>query len=263
MWDAFWNVYVAPVPDMWTADWFGAVRDVLSVGLAALGAGLAWLAIRMGRRQTAIGEEQTRISREQTAIALRQEALDREQGQIAVRQAAIAETQHRLLENQLARRTELSFSTGSERYDGEGPLAIDLEVRNDGTKVADGFHWEVFIPKDLEDRVGFLDAGLFYAGEFAPWSETEHFVKDEGHYVHKLWPRSDVKVTTLAILEPLENDLPEFTVYWRIRCEDGIVPPPEQLAAVRFTKSKGFGYESRRLDNFGELEPVDNSGQTS
>ena len=118
----------------------GGLRDVLSVGMAALGAYLAFLAIKLGK-------EQTRIGREQTEIAKRQEALDVEQGLIAKRQAEIAETQHRVLQEQLSRKADLEMELV---HDVSTPIetGIKLRVKNKGLQVSSGVLLELLRPAD-------------------------------------------------------------------------------------------------------------------
>src|SRR5688500_6875126 len=57
--DAIWN---------WFAFWGPVARDVLSVGLAALGSYLAYQAIKMGRKQTKIANRQTELAERQQRI---------------------------------------------------------------------------------------------------------------------------------------------------------------------------------------------------
>jgi hypothetical protein len=65
-----------PLPDVFSPEWFAALRDVLSLGLAALGAWLAWLAIRMGREQARVAAQQQTIVDVQHRMFLERTRLD-------------------------------------------------------------------------------------------------------------------------------------------------------------------------------------------
>jgi hypothetical protein len=163
----------------WLMDWLpdlrvGAfeIRDLLSLGMAALGAYLAWLAIKMGRAQKRLGEEQK-------AIAERQERLDIEQASIARRLAEITEVQHRLMMDQAARKPRVEVAFGGIEKMGthnEFPLlALNL-----GDKPVPGFHFSVAVPQAPFIRVlEGIDGGEMvgkdyeYVEDFA--ERTRHF----------------------------------------------------------------------------------------
>lgn len=162
MLDSLWNGLMWLLPDLTPKETFEAVRDLLSLGIAALGSYLAYLAIRMGRRQTALGEEQK-------AIALRQEALDIEQGKIARRQGEIAEEQqkvtseqHALVMQQVAQRGKLSviFEPLTLQYAESVVFNVDVYIRNDGWLRVDDCTWSIFGQfEDMTDSVGQRNMG--------------------------------------------------------------------------------------------------------
>ena len=117
------------------------VRDVLSLGLAALGSYLAWRAITMG-------EDQDLITARQVDIAQGQEKLLEELKELEKRQAEIAEKQHALLEKQASKRGRLVLFTpryARPRWVG-GEEEYDIWVKNDGDKATSGF-WSFGLPK--------------------------------------------------------------------------------------------------------------------
>jgi hypothetical protein len=54
MWDALWNGWIAPLPDVWTDAWFAAIRDIATLAVAGLSGYMALLATKMANSQAAI-----------------------------------------------------------------------------------------------------------------------------------------------------------------------------------------------------------------
>ena len=233
-----WKGLLDLLPDWgWTAP-FVVVRDILSLGLAALGSYLAWRAIKMG-------DVQTRIGHEQMEIAKRQEALDIEQGKIAKRQAEIAENQHQILQEQVAKKTDLRMMVQgvNRQFSSNKDLrsTIRFHVHNGGNKSADGFYWELLIPEDIAHWVEFVDEdGQKLKTKISHQSETEHYQKLDGHYTHKLWGFTGLEIARISFDTRLPK-LNEFTLKWRIRAEDGMVPP-EGLAFIKLQRLDDLTY---------------------
>jgi hypothetical protein len=206
------------------------VFSVAAAALAFLAVVYAW---RVARRQFTMMEEQTSINK-------RQEAMAQQQGEIA-------ETQHKIMREQLSRKTDLRVRSGLQNrsWDSEamsyGPTAITLRVENGGNRAADGFYWEVFIPRELAFRVKFIDDdGEELSGRFAPFSETEVYDKRDGHYAHKLFPWGPMDIVRLSV-ESEHPSVHEFTIKWRVRSEDGVIPR-EGLGEIRFRRVEDGTY---------------------
>ena len=217
------------LPDWGWRTGFEILRDLLSLGMAGLGAYLAYLAIKMGRRQTAIGEEQTRIGTEQMAIALRQEALDIEQGNIAKRQAEIAEVQHGLLEKQLATQplVEVMVVGMLQRahLDGSGrQVLLTLAARNNGSRVAEGFFWEIRFPA-RDERVLKFATSLWGVDEYgAEVKDGVMFWLKKDFYDKKLFAGTHVDVARILVEA---EGLTERVVLWKVQGENGEHPKDE------------------------------------
>lgn len=112
---------------------------------------------------------------------------------------------------------------------------VKLVVHNGGNKSAGGFYWEVLVSRDLFGLISFKDlAGEPIKTKFAPQSATDIYDKVDGHYNHKLFPYSGIPVVTMVVRTRPEKSK-QFVIKWRIRGEDGLVPP-EGLAELGFTK---------------------------
>jgi hypothetical protein len=200
--------------------WSVELGDLANLLVAAVGAYLAWLAIRMGR-------EQTRIGKEQTQIAKRQEALDIEQGNIAKRQAEIAETQHSIMQDQLGRRAILAI-TLTFLHDNEKPL-WRIRISNSGNRTATECNWNIYIPEQV--------AGKLYIQK---WNgEQLHLSEDTyvrngtiwrpfyGDLQKSIYPGSDVQCATIVV-HPEVTQYPRLffpiTLQWSIWSEDGRYP---------------------------------------
>jgi hypothetical protein len=229
------------------------VTGVLGVVLAVVAIVYAW---RVAKRQFQVMDDQDKVIRRQLELLEehktllgRIEKIEDEQREVLKRQGEIAERQHQIMEEQLAKRSDLRVRASGQTALPGGDFSrlypvttITMYVKNYGTKGADGFHWEIFIPDEARGSVKFVDeAGDEIEGRFAPMSEADRYHKLEGHYTHRLFPRSDVAVTTLAI-QNRHARAKEFTIKWRIRSEDGYNPDPE-LGEIRFKKTDDWSYE--------------------
>lgn len=234
-WGTFWQIW-------------GAIGALILAAWALL---LAW---RIARRQFRLMDEQGKVIDRQTAMLNEHNMLldkikdiGEEQRAILETQGAISERQHQILEAQLAKRSVLRVRCAGQHSStdglGENPVTtIIVKVKNVGTKSAEGFHWEVFIPDDIRGSVFFLDEfGNEIDGTFSPMSETDRYHKDEAHYVHKLFPWSDVDVTILGV-RTQHVRAQEFAIKWRIRSEEGWTPYPN-LGEIRFRKHDDWSYE--------------------
>lgn len=108
------------------------VRDFANVVITGLGAYLALLAIRMGRRQEAI----------------------------AKRQAEIAEVQYQIMQEQLAKAATLRVRADTAQEHHPPETVIPIEVFNDGNKTARGFFWELLRSDALAQNVRLVDVGF-------------------------------------------------------------------------------------------------------
>lgn len=227
-----WPFYMSLVVAVWS--WLNpdymAVAEVV-LGLLTLGVA-AWIAFRQFR----IMAQQTQMMREQTAIAVRQE-------ETAKRQGEIAETQHRILQEQLAKQPILRIRVLEQTPRDDVWLDVMLVASNNGSKAADGFHWEVFVGENLVGSVGFLDERRnFHSGEFAPFSETERYRKVEGHFTGRLFPMSNQELVRIRIRRNSPN-AQRFVIRWRISCETGMVPG-DLPGNIWFKKGADWGYET-------------------
>lgn len=177
-------------------EFFAMVRDVLSLGLAGLGAYLAHLAIKMGR----------------------------EQGVIAKRQGEIAETQHQIMLEQLARKANLEiFLVGPSVRDGYD--VYPLMAINSGSKPVNSFHYEIWVDDQpfirvLEGREGKELSGEQYMN--IP-DGTKESRQHTGMYQLPLFRGTPVQFVTLIIdytTVPPDMDM-HLDVRWVVVSEDG------------------------------------------
>lgn len=213
------NAQVAWVLDL-LPDWgwrlgFEALRDFLSVGIAGLGAYLAYLAISLGR-------EQTRIGREQVEIAKRQEALDLEQARITKRQGEIAELQHQMIANQLRVRAVLRVSAVF-HDDADGTGRYGFQLANDGNTTANDLRYELETPEGLRQRIGldFATTGRT-TNSLTSLHERDGVVVFSQNLVGGLRPGESVKVLEIARIESLT--LKDVPIRWRAFSSAGAFP---------------------------------------
>jgi hypothetical protein len=142
---------MAWLPDAGTltfGDVMGFLRDLLSVGLAALGSWLAWLAIRMGRENEAVTGKQTALAESMNGLLGRVAELE-------AKQATMLERQHEVFERELSKRAVLKLLVPiAPMARADGPTTYELFIINDGDKPEAGY-WFVGVPKRLRGRVEF------------------------------------------------------------------------------------------------------------
>lgn len=172
------------------------VRDLLNLLMTALGAYLAWRAIQMGR----------------------------EQGEIAKRQAEIAETQHKIMQEQLAQKSDLKIALlGADVREGFNVYSF-LAV-NTGTKTVNGFHYTLSVSDQpfihvLEGREGKEMSGEQFM-DVNDWSKkSRHYT---GFYQQPLFHAVPVTFATLIIdytAVPADMDM-HVEVCWVVVTEEG------------------------------------------
>ena len=166
--DAVWD---------WFVFWGPVARDFLSVGLAALGAFLAYLAIKLGK----------------------------EQSKIAKRQTEIAETQHEIMLEQQARKAALKVETGTFHPDGEWRYA-ELHAVNLGNGTARGFYWELHVPNSYPQDVLYfreIDGGIIAPVNIVSGSNNWRLIGDTSQHVfprRKPIPFSSASFRRLGLL---------------------------------------------------------------
>ena len=117
------------LPDWGWRTGFEAFRDLLSLGIAGLGAYLASEAIRLGKQQKQLATDQGRIAAIQGQIVLKQDER---------------------LEKELARRAKLEVFL---RRESQDPFKWELCVRNRGDRSADQFYWDFLFPQRLNTQI--------------------------------------------------------------------------------------------------------------
>ena len=192
----------------WVEKWAPALRDVLSLGLALLGGLLARQAIKLNGRQVAIAE--------------------REHERWLVEQSMKLDL--RMTGSEMTR----EWSSKDASY---GPVVIVLKVKNGSEKTADGFFWEMLVPRHLKYNIKFLDLeGAEVPGRFHPLAKDDIYDSMHGHYTHKLFGWSTVDVCKLRI-NSAHPSTERFWVKWRISCEDGGVPKGGGYAKIHYKRS--------------------------
>jgi hypothetical protein len=159
----------------------------------------------------------------------------------------MAKKQDDFFQEQLSKTTDLRIiCDGVKSTSGSGLASTTTTARfsthNGGNKSADGFYWELLLPEGLAYLIRFLDEdGGTIEGKMSHLSETEHYKKVDGHYTHKLFPYSGIEVARISFTANIE----QFDVMWRIRGEDGMIPPVG-LAKIRFTRLSDGTYRWTR-----------------
>jgi hypothetical protein len=170
---------------------------------------------------------------------------------ISMRQMVMQAEQHKFFEEQLAKKTDLRVivqgvtnSFGNTMGSGaeiQEHTTIRFHVHNGGNKSADGFYWEILVPEAIAHWFTFINGeGEEVDSKISHQSATEHYRKIDGHYTQKLWGFTGLQVARLSFLTTLPM-LAGFTVKWRIRGEDGMVPP-EGLAFIKLKRIEDGTY---------------------
>jgi hypothetical protein len=203
--DWIWNTLVAPWPDLVVGQF--ELRDVANLVIGTLGALLAIYAFVFGRRQLRMQEREHGLWLQQQSKKL----------DLRLR----ASEQNRQWSN-----TDV----------GHGPVIITVRAKNGSEKTADGFYWEVLIPRPLRHTVKFLDLeGNEVPGRFHPLATDDVYDSLHGHYPHKLFGWSTVDVCKLSV-NAAHPTTRRFWIKWRISCEDGGVPKAGGHAKIRYTR---------------------------
>ena len=247
------------LPDVFSPDWFAAVRDVLSVGLAALGAWLAWKSIRMSEANEAVTAKQMDLMAGQKELLAELKALEG-------KQAEIAEAQHRLVVEDRSRKVALEAqrveSSSGWHDDATHKYEHSIYVANGGDRVTREVHWKIRIPHHFVNVTMSAAPGntvLRHGGTFEVHDEKtmdiEEFTELSGRYDGPVYPDQQVRVAELVQLLPhpigAGDKLDELQ--WALECAEGRYP------ASGFTALwLGFGRKPEAAAN-----PVGNPGQPS
>jgi hypothetical protein len=192
---------------------FAVVRDGVSLGLAALGTFLAYLAIKLGKEQAKIAEKQTAL---------------------AEKQAAITEKQDRIMQDQLAKRAVLQLTIPLTGLHVSGQMyRYPVYVENSGNKTALGLRWNLYIPvehsRDDECQLEIHDkqrapfpVGLDERG-------NEMFVDYSGFFSQPVHRRQAVEIGYLLLKGSIAN---QFKMYWTVDAEDGSFPEGEAFGEI-------------------------------
>ena len=190
--------------------------------------------------------------------------LAKRQVEIAKRQMDMQQEQHEFFVSEIAKKSDLRIiAAGVGRKLSshmEETITVRLNAHNGGDRSADGFYWEILIPDDIAHLMKFVnESGNELDSRIAHMSETEHYQKLDDHYTHKLFPRSGLEVARLQI-RGQPSQLQDFVIKWRIRGEDGMIPP-EGLAFVRFKRLPDHLYAWSRWHAGQKEEDVEGLAQ--
>jgi hypothetical protein len=218
--DAMWQFLMDLLPDLDGTNRFeiGSMTELygLIVSLVVL-AFTVWVALR----QLRIMNLQTQMMHEQSKASKRQESIALEQGAIAKRQADIAETQHHIMQDQLARRSQLSL----ELHRSQEEHVWHISIRNEGSRSSAAAYWLVGFPlayvRCFEVEV---DEGELDMDATAMFGDVECSLASSS-YLKPLFAGSSIGVATLK-LKPLQLplDQQELAIFWRLTDEDGVFP---------------------------------------
>jgi hypothetical protein len=208
LWDA--------LPDVFSPEWFAAVRDLLSVGLAALGAWLAWLSIKMGREQDAVTVKQMDLMEGQKDLLAELKALE-------AKQADIAEVQHRMVMEQAARRASLTLADRPMSNDGS-KVHLALAIKNGGQSAAEGIYWHVFVDATVDAEVDFQFRRI---SERVVEGDVVHY---RGFADQPIFPTRSVNICSPVIGIARLN---QCEIRWQLVCRDGVFPADGQHGAIR------------------------------
>jgi hypothetical protein len=209
---------------------FGTLTDLFGIGLSIIILLFtAFVAIR-----------QLKIMRDQTVMI-------KEQGVLSKRQTELAETQDAIIQQQLRRRSDLRVRTPNSSRLSDGTLRCRVVVMNGGDKTAEGCHWELFVKREESNWFGFTNENFTkLTPRFAAFSETEQYDKVEGFIKARIYPGTSMDLCSIAIRDTAPE---EFAVYWRIKCDEGLVPP-KGLAQIDFRRESAGLVENRYPDHW-------------
>jgi hypothetical protein len=196
-----WRALMDWLPDLRVGTF--EIRDLVSLVVGGLGAFLAYLAIKLGKDQAAISK----------------------------RQAEIAETQHRILQEQLARRAvaDVSITQGIPIRDGR--VLARVYVENKGSKSISEYNWEFIVPEEYRDYLTIaLPPGAIEELELQAVAGQVCKIY-RGHRKEPVYPNimSELLTITWAGLRPEWGNL---VFWWKVFCEDGSFPNPKDFGCL-------------------------------
>lgn len=232
----------------------GVLFGLPSLLVGVVGAYLAYLAIRMGR-------DNERVTDKQVQILEKLEELEGAQAKLAERQNEINEEEHARWKEEQDRKLDLRLRGSGQNREftsvtmSYGPTVVTLRVKNGSDKTADGFFWEVLVPRSLKYKVKFmgLDGGKEVEGRFHPLAKNDVYDSIDGHYPHKLFGWSTVDVCRLSI-NAEHASTQEFWIKWRISCEDGGVPKAGGHAKIHYKRGPDGTFGTYHPDPNGDQD---------
>jgi hypothetical protein len=82
------------------------------------------------------------------------------------------------------------------------------------------------IPEDLLCCLSFLDAaGSNLKPHVVYMSETESYQRVQGYDDGRVFPGMSVPICSMVVDTSWDKKTAEFFIKWRLKCEDGIIPP--------------------------------------
>jgi hypothetical protein len=252
------------LPEGWRTG-FEIVRDVVTPIVGVLGACLAYLAIKMRRRQSAIEAEQTRIRKEQTEIAKRQEKLDLEREQISKRLAEIEEVQHAIFQEHMNREPILTLAmagqseakdvvigmfpgSSSEPLKLPSPIDLTLAVHNKGNKSCEGCQWSVLVPyyltdviKEGNDTIHHVVHDLDESATTVEW-ESETYWELSGSLQERIFADAMADITRLQVMRHADTEA--FKLFWKVTSAEADTPE-SGYGTLAFTKDLHGRYQAK------------------
>jgi hypothetical protein len=200
------------------------VLAVVGTVLATVAVVYAWMVARkqfkLMAEQGKIIDKQLLLMEEQTRAAKRLETMTDEQGLIMKRQGEIAETQHRIMVDQLGRKTALGIILRAAQST-TGEVYYDIKIVNTGNKSANGVYMVLGFEKILQDKISLklrnpsdTSDEIRYGKPlvmFSLFAREPIYPGGREFVVGELWIQ-DVSIK------------PTFELLWKIVGEDGQVP---------------------------------------
>lgn len=159
----------------------------------------------------------------QTKLMKRQDRTMREQTALSKKQTDIAETQAFIVKCQLARRPKIRLKADVAFHDDQNVRVVVTIDNDEGDKGMRDYHWHLLVPHELLDPWSpyFVMKGQLGAHEILAIGNGSYFHFSK--YVRvPLYPRNS---TVLGYVVCRREKLEERRhLFWRIECEDGIMP---------------------------------------
>jgi hypothetical protein len=146
------------------------------------------------------------------------------------RQLRIMESQHTILHRQLAQRANFVM-TYELRHQADDTFLIEFQVKNTGTKTADGFYWRILAPiNEFHELLRpEITAPVFPVGGYVEL-EAVKYRQTEVFRAEPLYPG---RQTTLAVSYLFkEKARVPFFVWWQITSEGGLSPDTGELGKI-------------------------------